>query len=239
MTPLRTTQLSSRNSTVIPLFWFVQASEEQRDITELALDQIVDRIIQKNAALRKKKVAGIPWLRNYPPSAADVVATARGFDMGEGHVLGIDALCLEDGNLLVLHSVNKKEPEIGRATREDAVGALLNEHLHRYTLAEALDGRPWTELHVPRIPEPTVEEKDTEWVLPSHIPFHTRLQEDKVILFSLIKLTDEEISVLKQNMDGGTNEVTIYNWPHETPASQAETYNIFQCVKPEAPVAGG
>ncbi|KAF3031919.1 hypothetical protein E8E12_000593 [Didymella heteroderae] len=52
-------------------------------------------------------------------------------------------------------------------------------------------------------------------------------------------LTDKEIFALKEDMGDTTNEITIYNWPHKTPASQAETYSIFQCVKPHAPVHKG
>ncbi|KAF1976552.1 hypothetical protein BU23DRAFT_29643 [Bimuria novae-zelandiae CBS 107.79] len=239
MAQFRTTKLQSHGSTTIPLFWFVQADEEQRESTESALNKVVDRLIQENPEWKRRQIVGVPWLRNYTASLADVFATARGFDLGEGHVLGIDTQSLKDESLLVLHCVNEKEPEMGRAARQEAIGAFLKEHLFRYTLAEAFDGRPWTRITVPLpSPEPAVE-NDTEYILPSHIPSDTKLQEDKIILFSLIKLTDEEISVLKKDMGDTTDEITIYNWPHETPASQAETYNIFQCVKPEEPVSRG
>ncbi|KAJ4338019.1 hypothetical protein N0V95_008170 [Ascochyta clinopodiicola] len=61
----------------------------------------------------------------------------------------------------------------------------------------------------------------------------------RIVLFSLIKLTTEELFVLRQSMDDTNDEITIYNWPHETPASQAETYSLFQRVKPEVPVHRG
>jgi hypothetical protein len=164
---------------------------------------------------------------------SDVFDTARGFEMGEGHVLGIDAQSVEDKSLLVLHCVNGKEPEIGRADSKEALDVLLGECLHRYTLAEAFNGRPWTRIPVPiRNPEPAIEDDDISYTLPSHIPSGTKLQKEKITLFSLIKLTDEEMSAIKQDMGDTTNEITIWNWPHGTPASQAETYNIFQCVKP-------
>jgi hypothetical protein len=222
------------------LFWFIQADEEQWASTESALDDIIDRCNKDNPETKTKRIVGVPWLRNYMASIADVFATARGFELGEGHVLGFDTQSLEDGTLLVLHCVNGKEPEIGRASREEAVGALLRDHLYKYTLAEALDGRSWTKVPIPvQDPEPTVEDCDTAYDLPSHIPSGLTLREDKIILFSLIRLTDEEISVLKRDMGDTTNEITIYNWPYAMPASQAETYSIFQCVKPEVPVPQG
>jgi hypothetical protein len=154
--------------------------------------------------------------------------------MGEGHILAIDAQSLEDDSLLILHCVNEREPEIGRAARKEAIGTLLKENLHRYTLAEILEGRPYTRIPVPaKSPEPVLEEDDTQYKLPSHIPSGTKLREEKIELFSLIKLTDEEIARLKHDMGDTKNEITIHNWPHETTASQSETYNIFQCVKPD------
>lgn len=240
MTEYRTTKLQTRGSSVIPLFWFVQADEAQRESTQSALDEVVDKLLQRSPELKKKKVVGVPWLRNYAASTADIFATARGFDMGEGHVLGIDMQSLEDGTLIVLHCVNEKPPEIGRAAREEAVGVLLKDHLYRYTLTEAFNGRPWTEIPPPvRTSEPIFQAHEPEYTLPSHLPSGTKLREDKIVLFSLIKLTAEEIFVLKQSMDDTTDEFAIYNWPHETPASQTEIYNLFQCVKPEVPVHRG
>ncbi|KAF2446977.1 hypothetical protein P171DRAFT_429930 [Karstenula rhodostoma CBS 690.94] len=240
MTKFRTTKLSSHGFTTIPLFWFVQADEEQRESTESALNKVVDRLIEENPEVDRKQVVGVPWLRNYTGSLADVSDTVRGFEMGEGHVLGIDAQSLEDESLLVLHCVNEKEPEVGRADRQEAVGVLLKKDLFKYTLAEAFDGRPWTRISIPaESPDLAVKDDDDQYILPSHIPSDTNLQEDKIVLFSLIQLTDEEISELKQDMGDTTNEITIYNWPHETPASQAETYNIFQCVKPDVLMSGG
>ena len=69
----------------------------------------------------------MPWLRNYTSSLADVLATARGFEMGEGHILGIDAQSLEDETLLVFHCLSKKNQEIGHAGREEAIHVLLKE----------------------------------------------------------------------------------------------------------------
>jgi hypothetical protein len=233
MTRFRTTKVQSNDTTTIPLFWFVKADKEQRTSTESALDKVIDQLIKEKPELKKKRIVGVPWLRNYTASAADVFATARGFDMGEGHVLGIDKESLENGTLLVLHCVNEKEPEIGRAAREYAVSVLLKEQLYKYTLAEAFDGYSWTEVPIPlQSLEPTVEDNDLECTLPLHLS-DVKLHEDKIVLFSLIKLTDEEVAVLKQDMGDAEDEITIYNWPHETPASQAETYIIFQRVKPE------
>jgi hypothetical protein len=239
MSQFRTTKVLS-HFTTIPLFWFIQADEEQRTSTESALDDIIDRCNKDNLETKTKRIVGVPWLRNYTASIADVFATARGFETGEGHVLGFDTQSLEDGTLLVLHCVNGKEPEIGRASREEAVGALLRDHLYKYTLAEALNGCSWTKVPIPvQDPESTVEDCDTAYDLPSHIPSGLRLQEDNIVLFSLIRLTDKEVSVLKRDMGDTTNEITIYNWPYATPASQAETYSIFQSVKPEIPVPQG
>jgi hypothetical protein len=234
MPKFRTTKLvQSYRSTTIPLFWFVQADEEQRRSTESALNEIVDRLINQKPESKRKKVLGVPWLRNYNPSISDIFDTARGFEMDEGHVLGIDAQSVEDKSLLILHCVDRKEPEIGRADSKEAIDVLLGERLYRYTLAEVFGGRPWTRIPVPvRSPEPTIEDDDDSYILPSHIPSGTKLQKEKITLFSLIKLTDEEISMIRQDMGDTTNETTIWNWPHETPASQAETYNIFQRVKP-------
>lgn len=240
MAKFRTTKLQSHGSNTIPLFWFIQADEEQRENTESVLNKVIDRLVEENPQFKRKQVVGVPWLRNFTASLADVLDTARGFDMGEGHLLGIDAQSLEDESLLVLHCVNEKEPEIGRAARPEAVGAFLKEDLFRYTLAGAFDERPWTRIPVTiQSPEPAVKDVSTEYILPSHIPSDTRLQEERIVLFSLINLTDEEISVLKHDMGVAANEVTIYNWPHATPASHAETYNIFQCVKPEYMVPRG
>ncbi|KAH6611814.1 hypothetical protein C7974DRAFT_476588 [Boeremia exigua] len=240
MAQFRTTQLSSRASNVIPLFWFVRADEQQTKRTQSALNDVVDRVAQKTSELKKMSIVGIPWLRNYAPSITDVVAMARGFNMGEGHVLGIDAQSLVDKTLLVLHCVNGKAPEIGRAAREAAVETLLKDQLYRYTLAEAFDERPWSEIPVPVQPlEPVFKDDNPESILPPHIPIGTKIVEDQVTLFSLIKLTDEEIRVLKQDMGHPADEIVVYNWPHETPASQAQAYTIFQCVKPEIPIQGG
>ncbi|OAG05049.1 uncharacterized protein CC84DRAFT_1218439 [Paraphaeosphaeria sporulosa] len=240
MTKFRTTKLRSHGSTTIPLFWFIHADKEQRESTESALNKVVDQVGEENPELKKKQVVGVPWLRNYTGSLADVFDTARGFDMGEGHLLGIDTQSLEDGSLLVLHCVNEKEPELGRAARRDAIEVLLKDHLYKYTIAEAFNERPWTRIPFPmQEPEPAVEGDTAEYILPSHIPSDTKLQEDKIMLFSLIQLTDEEIIILRQDMGDTTDEITIYNWPRETPASQAETYNIFQCVKPEDPITRG
>lgn len=240
MTQYRTTKLRSGRSTKIPLFWFVRVDEEQRESTDSALNKVVDRLVQEYPELERKQAVSVPWLRNYIASLSDVFDTARGFEMGEGHVLGIDAQSLEDESLLVLHCVAGKEPEIGRAPRQEAIRALLKERLFRYTLAEAFDERSWTKIPVPtQSPEQVVEDDEAERVLPPHIPGDTTLRENEVVLFSLVKLTDEEITALKQDMGDTTNEMIIYNWPQETPASQAETYNMFQCVKPEVPVSGG
>lgn len=239
MSRYRTTRLRPSGPTAIPLFWFVQADEEQRNSIQIALDEIIDRLVQRRPELKKKKIAGVPWLRNYSPSAADVLAAARGFDTGESHILGIDAQSLEDDTLLVLHCVDEKH-EIGRAAREDAVSVLLKPRLYKYTLAEAFDRRPWTEIPIPlQSPEPTIERSQAEYVLPPHVPSDTKLHEDNIVLFSLIKLTTEEVSVLRQSTEDTNDEITIHNWPHETPASQAETYSLFQCVKPEVPVHRG
>lgn len=100
-----------------------------------------------------------------------------------------------------LQNYTASVPEIGRSTREEAVGAVLKEHLYRYTLAEAFDGRPWTEVLVPvQSPEPIVEDADTKHILPSYIPSDTKLQDNEIILLSLTKLTDEEVCMLKQDM---------------------------------------
>ncbi|KAF2998801.1 hypothetical protein E8E13_000935 [Curvularia kusanoi] len=160
--------------------------------------------------------------------------------MGEGHVLGIDAQSLKDESLLALHCVHGRTPEIGRAAREDTVRAFLREKLYNFTLAEAFAGKPWTAIPVTsQATEATTETIDYTYKLPPHIPDDAKLQEDRIVLFSLIGLTDEEIATLKQEMGDTANEITIYNWPHASPASQAEIYHIFQCVKPEAPVRGG
>ena len=240
MPRFRTTKIvDSHYSTTILLFWFVQADEEQRKSTESALNEVVDRLIDQNLETARKRVFSLPWLRNYTPSIADVFDTARGFEMGEGHVLGIDAQSVEDESLLLLHCVNEKEPEIGRADRNEAIDVLLRERLSKYTLAEVFDGRPWTRIPVPmRSPEPAIRD-DIRYILPSHIPSDMKLQEEHITLLSLIKLRDEEMSRIKQDMRDTTNEITIYNWPHETPASQAETYNMFQCVKPDLVVPCG
>ncbi|PVH91978.1 hypothetical protein DM02DRAFT_663407 [Periconia macrospinosa] len=37
-----------------------------------------------------------------------------------------------------------------------------------------------------------------------------------------------EISKMKQDMGATADEIIIHNWPHEAPASQAETYNLFR-----------
>jgi len=240
MPRFRTTKIvDSHYSTTILLFWFVQADEEQRKSTESALNEVVDRLIDQNLETARKRVFSLPWLRNYTPSIADVFDTARGFEMGEGHVLGIDAQSVEDESLLLLHCVNEKEPEIGRADRNEAIDVLLRERLSKYTLAEVFDGRPWTRIPVPmRSPEPAIRD-DIRYILPSHIPSDMKLQEENITLLSLIKLRDEEMSRIKQDMGDTTNDITIYNWPHETPASQAETYNMFQCVKPDLVVPCG
>lgn len=68
--------------------------------------------------------------------------------MGEGHILGIDIQSLEDGSLFVLRCVDGQELDPGRAGRAGAVRALLKEQLYKYTLAEALDGREKTAIHV-------------------------------------------------------------------------------------------
>jgi hypothetical protein len=160
--------------------------------------------------------------------------------MGAGHILGIDAQTLEDGTLLMFHCVNEKNQEIGRAGREEAIRVLLKAQLYNYTLAEAFDGRAWTAIPFPKqTPETTIKINDATYILPPHIPTDVKFREDAIVLFSLINLTDNEISVLKQDIGETANEITIYNWPHATPASQTETYNIFQCVKPEAPVHDG
>ncbi|KAJ4322885.1 hypothetical protein N0V94_002147 [Neodidymelliopsis sp. IMI 364377] len=240
MTKYRTTKVQTHGFATIPLLWFVRANEEERESIQSALNEVVDRLIEKTPELKKRQIANVPWLRNYTASALDVFATARGCDVGGSHVLGIDAQGLEDKTLLVLHCVDEKEPEIGRAAREEAVGALLKDQLYRHTLAEAFDGGPWTKIPVPsQSLEPTVGENEIEYMLPSHIPSGIKLQEDTITLFSLIKLTDKEMFTVKQDMGDTTDEITIYNWPHETPASQAETYSIFQCVKPELPVHHG
>lgn len=239
MPRFRTTRcLYPHRETEIIVFWFVQADEDQRRSTEAALNEIVDRIITLDPKIKRKEIHGVPWLRNYTPSMIDVFETARGFEMGEGHILGVDAQSLEDETLLVLHCVNEKEPEIGRANRDDAIGIHMRKQNHfRYTLAELLGQSSWTRIGSPlRDSEPVVapiEDENTQFTLPSHIPEGTKLSEEGIVLFSLIKLTDEEITTLKQEMEDTTNEITIHNWPHDIPASQAETYDLFQCVKPE------
>ncbi|KAF3031920.1 hypothetical protein E8E12_000683 [Didymella heteroderae] len=141
MAQFRTTRVVSHISTAIPLFWFVRSDDEQRANLEAALDKVVDRIITETSEIKRKTIVSVPWLRNYTASAADVFATARGFEMGEGHVLGIDAQSVEDGTLLVLHCVNGKKPKIGRASHEEAIGAFLKEQVYRYALPELFNGR--------------------------------------------------------------------------------------------------
>lgn len=163
----------------------------------------------------------------------DVFDTVRAFEMGDGHALGIDAESMEDGSLLVLHCVSEKEPEIGRASREEAMRVLLKDRLFSYTLEGAFDGHPFTRIDIPpKSPEPVLEDRKNQFSLPSHIPSDTKLQEDKITLFSLIKLTEKEMSQIKQDIGDTTTPITIHNWPHDTPSSQAETFNLFQCVKP-------
>lgn len=240
MAQFRTTNTTSCASAEIILFWFVESNDEQRANIEAALDQVIDQIIEESPQIKKKHVFSVPWLRNYTSSSVDVFATARGFETGEGHILGIDAQSLEDGTLLVFHCLNKKDQEIARAGREEAIRVLLKEQLYKYTLAEAFDGRPWTAIPIPKqSSEPTIEANDAVYSPLSHIPSDVKLQEDKIVLFSLINLTEDEIAVLKQDMGDTANDITIHNWPHSTPASQAETYSIFQSVKPEAPVHDG
>lgn len=240
MAQYRKTRLVSHISADIPLFWFVQSDDEQRANTEAALGKIIDRIVTEDPKMKSKKIASVAWLRNCTASISDVFATTRGFEMGEGHVLGVDRQSLEDETLLVFHCVNGHEPELGRAGREEAVRFLLKEQLYKYTLAEAFDGSAWTAIPIPEDSlERTVEAEEAVYALPFHITRDVELREDKIVLFSLINLTDEEISALKHDIGDTTNEITIHNWPHATPASQAETYNIFQCVKPEAPVHDG
>ncbi|OSS52613.1 hypothetical protein B5807_02955 [Epicoccum nigrum] len=240
MNRYRTTKLVNSTLHGIPLFWFVPTSEEQRANTELALNDVVEQLIKKDPELKKKRIASVPWLRTHAPSAEDIFATAWGFEMGEGHVLGFDGQSLIDGTLLVLHCVEGKKPEIGRGTQEATVSVLLTEQLYKYTLAEAFGDCSWTEIPVPaQTLETTAENDGVKYTLPPHIPADTRLREDNIVLFSLIKLTDDEIAALKQEIGDTSDEVVIQNWPNESPASQAETYNIFQCVKPEIPVSGG
>ncbi|KAF3042036.1 hypothetical protein E8E11_000632 [Didymella keratinophila] len=220
MARFRTTKLVSRGSAEIPLFWFVRSNDEQRANIEATLDKVIDQIVKESPEIKKKAIVSVPWLRKYTACVADIFATAHGFEMGEGHVLAIDAQSLEDGTLLVFHCLNEKEQEIGRA--------------------EAFDGRAWTAIPIPKTSlKTTIETKDAVYALPSHIQGDLKLREEEIVLISLINLTDDEMSVLKQGMGDTANEITIYNWPHATPASQAETYNIFQCVKPEAPVHDG
>jgi hypothetical protein len=241
MNKYRTTKLVGSTLQGIPLFWFVPSNEEQRASTESALNDVVEQLIKKDPLLKKKRIASVPWLRNYAPTAEDVFATAWGFEMGEGHVLGFDGQSLIDGTLLVLHCVEGKKPEIGRGNQENTVGVLLKEQLYKYTLAEAFGDCSWTEIPVPAQALEISAEDDgaKKYTLPPHIPADTRLREDEIILFSLIKLTDDEVAVLKREIGDTADEVIIYNWPHECPASQAETYDIFQCVKPEVPVPRG
>lgn len=231
----RTTKLSGPyQSTKIRVFWFVQVDEEQKKSIVEALNQVLQQIINKKPELERRSIASVPWLRNYPPSLADVFDTARGFEMGEGHVLGIDAQSLEDESLLVLHCVNEKEPEIGRAGREDAIAIHLVERPYRNSLAELFDERPWTRIQAPmNTVDPVIGNDDIKYTLPPHIPSDTRIKEDKIILFSLVKLADAEISALRQDLGDTAQEITIYNWPHDIPASQTETYNIFQFLKPD------
>ena len=266
MNKYRTTKPEDPTRYRIPLFWFIQADQEQRASTESALNDVVDQLVKKNPEfegkkitnlpglqnefvdqlvkknpeLEKRRITSVPWLRNYAPSAEDVFATAWGCNRGEGHFLGFDRQSLIDGTLLVFHCVEGKTPEIGRGTREDAVRVFLKDHLYKHTLAEAFGDCSWTRVPVPaQTLEITAENDGLQYTLPPHIPADTRLREDKVVLFSLIKLTNDEIAVLKQEIGNTTDEVIIYNWPHEIPASQAETYDLFQCVKPEVPVPRG
>lgn len=240
MNRYRTTKLVDSTLHAIPLFWFVPNDEEQIASTVSALNDVVEQVIKKDPGLKKKRIASVPWLRTHAQSLEDVFATAWGFEMGEGHVLGFDGQSLIDGTLLVLHCVEGKKPEIGRGTYEDALGVLLKEQLYKYTLAEAFGDCSWTEIPVPdQTLETTAEADGVKYTLPPHIPADTKLQEEKIVLFSLIRLTDDEIAALKQEIGNTTDEVVIHNWPNESPASQAETYNIFQCVKPEIPVPGG
>jgi hypothetical protein len=240
MNRYRTTKLVDSTLHAIPLFWFVPSDEEQIASTVSTLNDVVEQVIKKDSDLKKKRISSVPWLRGHAPSLEDVFATAWGFEMGEGHVLGFDEQSLIDGTLLILHCVEGKKPEIGRGTYEDAVAVLLKEQLYKYTLAEAFGDCPWTEIPVPdQTLETTAEDDGVKYTLPPHIPADTKLQEDKIVLFSLIRLTDDEIAALKQEIGNTTDEVVIHNWPNESPASQAETYSIFQCVKPEIPVPGG
>ncbi|KAJ8115024.1 hypothetical protein OPT61_g3230 [Boeremia exigua] len=240
MAQFRTTRVVSPGSTNIPLFWFVQSDDEQRASTEAALKALVDQIVTESSQLEKKNIVSVPWLRNYAASAADVFATACNFEMGEGHILGIDKQSFEDKTLLVFHCRNGQKPELGRAGRKEAIEVLLKERLYMYTLAELFDGRAWTAIPVlEQDLEPITETNDEIHTLPAHIPKDLKLREDRIVLFSLINLTQEEISVLKQDMGDTANDITIFNWPHAVSASQAEIYNIFQCVKPDIPVPHG
>jgi hypothetical protein len=233
MSKYRTTRLLDRYSpNTIPLLWFVQADEEHRKTTESALNDIAHRL-DDHPGPKPRKISGVPWLRNHTPSMTDVSDTVRAFEMGDGHALGIDAQSVDDGSLFVLHCISEREPEVGRASREDAIRVLLKERLYAYTLEKAFNGHPFTRINIPsRSPEPEIEDRENRYSLPSHIPSDKKLREEEITLFSLIKLTDEEISQIKQDIGDTTNAITIYNWPHDTPSSQAEIYNLFQCVKP-------
>ncbi|KAF2753831.1 hypothetical protein EJ05DRAFT_173417 [Pseudovirgaria hyperparasitica] len=218
----------------IPLLWFVRNDADDRKDFEHELNAIVESLTTDDPGLAKKTIHGVPWIRNYEPTVADVKSMVLNLepDTGDWFLVATSDF-RETKRLYVVHPAqNSDRYGCVSAAFDAAVAVLLKKEPWKSTLDQLFSSYSYSVVDVGSRPSLTHDTPDVVGPLPAHIPSDIRLDEKVITLFSLVKLTDDEIVKLRALMNDANHEIVIYNWPHDTPASHTETYNIFQHVKP-------
>ncbi|KAF2021340.1 hypothetical protein BU24DRAFT_417006 [Aaosphaeria arxii CBS 175.79] len=198
--------------------------------------------------VEKKRLEVMPWLRNYTPNSNIVFKLLNEYN-GSARVF-IDEEGAEKGNCIIGHLVKVKigagygndtfEPEFARVELKKTLYLISSNEARQYQsyFPGFLDeGCKLEDSGVDGADKLLQEESihtQNEWKWPTHIPGDLRLQIEKPVIISLIHLTDAELKEIQS--DVGTDDVDIINWPSDIdPATQTDTWHIFDRIKPDFP----
>jgi hypothetical protein len=244
---------STWDASFLALVFFVRTNEEEQESIVKELRRILEeeqskeeqkhlydsKVLHGHATNARLQLAAVPWIRNYEANLSDIVETLL-FNGPAQLFLCVDKQALREKNLIVAHRSDvTNETNLGRAGFREALRAMLILRAggKGSSFDTAFDERPWSRISFDL---PEREEVDLvqpqQYPVPNHISTHGNSEEGKLTIFSLIRLSEDEILMLKRQLQQAVTEnnetdVSIINWPEDNPASEADLYCIFQHIK--------
>ncbi|KAJ4300846.1 hypothetical protein N0V90_002934 [Kalmusia sp. IMI 367209] len=197
--------------------------------------------------------AVVPWLRRYEEpdtrEAAFELLSSSEIDYGQTYVF-IGTRNVNEETVLIGHLYKSKDGKEGRIecakVKTNRAYKLICKmskktkwfpdtipfanQVNRPDLKN--DTRIWGPLHA----DSHASGEIIGFTWPNHLPKSLKFEKNRPLIISLIHLSDPELAYIYSNIQHDTRyeQVLIANWPADTPpASSAETYQIFERIKPD------